>query len=177
MRILEHWLQRPRRTERAGNGRGGAPMSDVSDRDGPDRGGPDREATHPAHEPAESDGSGRAAGSNGQTALSIREAAAQTGRTEAAIYHLIATGQLPAQPTASRGLSILPTDLEPWERRSRRSGRFVRSLWESIQQRAEATVRRLRTGMRSLLAGMPPDVPGPPWYWIMPYCAWLAPRW
>src|SRR5262245_41812929 len=104
------------------SGRGGAPMSDMSDRDGPDRETPQR-----AHEPEQPGGSRGSAGANGQTALSIREAAVRTGRSEAAIYHLIATGQLPAQPTASRGLSIHPTDLEQLKRCGRRSGWFVYS--------------------------------------------------
>jgi predicted DNA-binding transcriptional regulator AlpA len=112
--------------------------------------------------------------------VGIREAALRTGRSEAAIYHLIATGQLPAQPTASRGLSIHPKDLEQLERQgtgSRRSGWSVQSLWEWIRQRGQATVRQLRAGMRSLSADMPGNLPGPPWYWLMPWCAPLALRW
>jgi hypothetical protein len=147
-------------------------MSDKSDRDGPDR-----DAPHMAREPTESDGSGRAPGSNRQTALSIREAAAQTGRSEAAIYHLIATGQLPAQPTALRGLSIHPTDLEQLERRDRRSGWFVQAVWEWIWQRGQITVRRLKAAIRFLVPHTPPDFPSLPWYWIMPCCAALTPHW
>jgi predicted DNA-binding transcriptional regulator AlpA len=148
-------------------------------------GRPDRDVPHMAHRSEASVGSDGSAGSYRQTALSIREAAVRTGRSEAAIYHLIATGQLPAQPTASRGLSIHPTDLEKLERTRtgfRGSGwpsRSVQSLWEWIQQREQATARRLRTGMRSLLAGMSRGLPGPPWYWIMPwrFCrAALAPH-
>jgi hypothetical protein len=130
-----------------------------------------------AHEPAESDDSGTAVGSNGRTALSIREAAAQTGRSEAAIYHLIATGQLPAQPTASHGLSILPTDLEQLERRDRRSEWFAQSVWEWIHQWGQMSVRRLKAAIRVLVPHTPPDFPSLPWYWIMPCCAALAPRW
>ncbi len=152
--------------------------------DTPDQERPDRDAPHMAHRPEASEDSDGSAGSNRQTALNIREAAARTGRSEAAIYHLIATGQLPAQPTASRGLSIHPTDLEKLERTragSRGSGwpsRSVQSLWGWIQQREQATARRLRTGMLSLLAGMSWDLPASPWYWIMPCCfcrAALAP--
>jgi hypothetical protein len=135
-------------------------MADVPDRDVPDG-----EASYIGHRSEESEES---AGSNGQTALSIREAAVRTGRSEAAIYHLIATDQLPAQPTASRGLSIHPKDLEQLERhstgsrRSGRSSRSVQSLWKWIWQRGQASVRRLLTGMRSLIAGMPRDLPGSP---------------
>ena len=149
-------------------------MSDV-----PDREMPDGDASHVGHRPEESEDS---AGANGQTALSIREAAVRTGRSEAAIYHLIATDQLPAQPTASRGLSISPRDLEQLERQgsdSRREGRSVQSLWEWIRQRRQATVRRLRAGRQFLLPHMPWDFSGPPWYWIMPWCfcrTALAPR-
>jgi hypothetical protein len=127
---------------------------------------PDREAPRRAHAPEEADD---LVGVNGQTALSIREAAVRTGRSEAAIYHLIATGQLPAEPTASRGLSIRLQDLERLDRRGRPSGGFVQSVWEGIWQRGQATMRRLKSGMRSLLVGMPPEAPGPPWYWIVPY--------
>jgi hypothetical protein len=138
-------------------------MSDVPGRDSPDG-----DASHAGHGPEESADS---AGSNGQTALSIREAAMRTGRSEAAIYHLIATGQLPAQPTASRGLSIHPTDLEQLERHgtgSRRSVWSVQSLWKWIRERGQVTARRLRVGMRSLSPDMPCDFSGPPWYWSMP---------
>jgi hypothetical protein len=135
----------------------------------PDRDMPDGDASYVGHRPEESKES---AGPSEQTALSIRDAAVRTGRSEAAIYHLIATGQLPAQPTASRGLSIYPTDLEQLERHgrgSRRSGWSVQSLWEWIRQRGQATVRRLRAGMRLLVPDRPCDFPGPPWYWIMPW--------
>jgi hypothetical protein len=156
------------------------PDGDMPDGDMPDRDMPDGDASHVGHWPEESKDS---AGSNGQTALSIREAAARMGRSEAAIYHLIATGQLPAQPTASRGLSIYPTDLEQLERHgsgSRRSEWSVQSLWKRIRQRGQATVRRLRAGMRFLVPHSPPDYPSLPWYWIMPCCfcrAALAPHW
>jgi len=145
--------------------------------DVPDRDEPDREASHRAHRPDESEGS---AGSSGQTAVSIREAAVLTDRSEAAIYHLIATGQLPAQPTASRGLTIHPRDLEKLERHStdfRRSGWTVQSVRDWIRQRGQVAVRRLRAGMRSVLPHMLWDLRGPPWYWIMPCCAVLAARW
>jgi len=152
-------------------------MADEPDGERPDGERPDRDAPDVGHEPEESD---RSAGSNGQTAVSIREAAVRTGRSEAAIYHLIATGQLSAQPTASRGLSIHPNDLEQLERRGtgfRRSGWSMQSLWEWIRQRGQATVRRLRTAMQSPVPDTPRDLPGPPWYWLMPWCAPLAPRW
>jgi len=155
-------------------------MADEPDGERPDGERPDRDAPDVGHEPEESD---RSAGAHEHTALSIREAAVRTGRSEAAIYHLIATGQLPAQPTASRGLSIYLRDLEQLERQgsdSRRSGWSVHSLWEWIRQQGRATVRWLRVGMRSLSPHMLWNLPGSPWYWIMPCCfcrAALAPRW
>jgi hypothetical protein len=153
-------------------------MPDTSDT--PDRERPDREEPAMAHRLEAAEGSGGSAGSDVRIALSIREAAVRTGRSEAAIYHLIAIGQLVAQPTPSRGLSIQLTDLEQVERRrraSRRSGWPMHSMWEGIWQRGRATMGRLRMGMRSLFATMPRDFPGPPLCWIMPCCAVLIPRW
>ncbi len=102
-------------------------------------------------------------------ALSIREAATRTGRSEAAIYHLIATDQLPARPTASRGLAIDPKDLGDLER--------GRRWWPWGRQRGQqerGKLRRLRAGVRRLLTSAPPSLPGLPWYWPPPLFAWLA---
>jgi hypothetical protein len=156
------------------SGRGGAPVSDVPDRerpdqDKPDQDMPDQDAPLRAHGPEEADGSAGSAESNRQTALSIREAAARTGRSEAAIYRLIATRQLRAQPTASHGLNIHLKDLERLERRGRRFGWLAQSVWEWMWQRGQMTVRRLKAGISFLAPRKPPDYPSPPWYWIMPW--------
>jgi hypothetical protein len=150
-------------------------MPDMPDM--PERDRPDGDASHGGHRPEDPE---EPAGSNGQTTLSIREAAVRMGRSEAAIYHLIATGQLPAQPTASRGLSIHSKDLAQLERHSAgawRSRWSMQSLWEWIRQRGQVTVRRLRAGMRFLVPDTPRNFLHPPWYWIIAWGATLAPRW
>jgi hypothetical protein len=138
------------------------PDRESPDRESPDQEMPDRDARDIRHRSSESEDS---AAPNGQTAVSIREAAALTGRSEATIYHSIATGQLPAQPTASRGLSICPQDLERVGHHvtgSQRPGWSVQCAWDWIWQRGQATARRLRAGMRSLVPDLPGKFPGAP---------------
>ncbi len=102
-------------------------------------------------------------------ALSIREAAALTGRSKAAIYHLIATGQLPARPTASRGLAIDSQDLRDLEDLER--GRRWWPWWQQRGQGWQGTLQRLRAGVRRLFTSAPPSLPGLPWYWPPPLFA------
>ena len=96
-------------------------------------------------------------------AVSIREAAELTGRSEAAIYHLIATNRLPARPTISRGLAIDPKDLDDLER-----GRRPWHRWGQMWQRSHTTLRRLGARVRHLFTCVPPSHPGLPWYWPPP---------
>ncbi len=100
-------------------------------------------------------------------AVSIREAAVLTGRSEAAIYHLIATSQLPAQPTMSRGLAIDPRDLWDLERSSR-AWWHQGHQWGQMWQRSQSTLRQLGAGVRHLFTSVPPSDPGLPRYWFPP---------
>jgi len=99
-------------------------------------------------------------------AVNIREAAMLTGRSEAAIYHFIATSQLPARPTMSRGLAINPKDLEdlecdrhPWHRWYPRG-----KMW----QQSQATLRRLGAEVRHLFVSVPQSHHEVPWYLFPP---------